>query len=59
VKKFLAKLLIACFAFTFTVGSIGCSGDKTTGKKGDTDTKKGDTDAAKKGDTDAAKKTTP
>ena len=40
MKKFLAKLLIACFAFTFTVGSIGCSGDKTTGKKGDTDTKK-------------------
>jgi len=30
VKKFLATLLLACFAFTFTVGSIGCSGDKTS-----------------------------
>jgi len=33
VKKFLATLLLACFAFTFTVGSIGCSGDKSVTKK--------------------------
>ena len=33
MKKFLATLLLACFAFTFTVGSIGCSGDKSVTKK--------------------------
>ena len=33
MKKFLATLFIACFAFTFTVGSIGCSGDKSSAKK--------------------------
>ena len=32
MKKFLATLLIACFAFTFTVASIGCSGDKSSKK---------------------------
>jgi len=33
VKKFLATLVLACFAFTFTIGSIGCSGDKSVTKK--------------------------
>jgi len=32
VKKFLATLVLACFAFTFTLGSIGCSGDKSVTK---------------------------
>jgi len=34
VKKFLMTLLLACCAFTFTVGAIGCSGEtkKTTEK---------------------------
>lgn len=33
MKKFLATLLIACFAFTFSISSIGCSGDKTSKPK--------------------------
>jgi hypothetical protein len=40
VKKFLATLLIACFAFTFTVSSIGCSGEKTSKKEEKTPEKK-------------------
>ncbi|MBI1914266.1 MAG: hypothetical protein HYS12_05950 [Planctomycetes bacterium] len=48
MKKFLATLLIACFAITFSISSIGCSGDKTSKKPDDkkedtkTDTKKTD-----------------
>ena len=49
MKKFLATLLIACFAFTFTVASIGCSGDKTSAKKEDKkDDKKDDKKEDKK-----------
>ena len=33
MKKFLATLLIACFAITFSISSIGCSGDKTSKKE--------------------------
>ena len=44
MKKFLATLLIACFAFSFTVASIGCSGDKSSAKK---DEKKEKDDAKK------------
>ena len=35
MKKFLATLFIACFAFTFSISSIGCSGEKTSKKDKD------------------------
>ena len=47
MKKFLATLVLACFAFTFTIGSIGCSGDKSVTKK---EEKKEETTPKKKDD---------